>query len=85
MMVDVAPRRLSDAMRRVGRMLLEDFGARPAAPADAMDEPAPAAATVAAPAEVLVPAGVVWCGRAPRRPQLERFVDHLTAVRAQAR
>jgi hypothetical protein len=68
MFVDVAATRVAKAMRRVGMMLLEDFGMRPA--------------EVAAPAEVLVPEGVVWTGRARRSADLQRFVDHLTATQS---
>jgi hypothetical protein len=39
-------------------------------------------AEVAAPAEVLVPEGVVWTGRARRGADLQRFVDHLTATQS---
>jgi hypothetical protein len=58
-------------------VLLEDFSLR--------GQPAPEATVAPEPvAEVLAPEGVVWTGRAQRRPELQRFVDHLSGQRTKA-
>jgi hypothetical protein len=81
-------------MRRAGRALLEDFGVRAPAPPPAPArpvEPAPAPPveqlepvqpTPDQPRLEPLPEGLVWIGRAPHRPELERFVHHLSAARA---
>ena len=74
--------------RQVVDVALEDFGLkRPsratdaAAEADKPVQPAPGPAP-RTPAEAAP--GVVWHGTARRRPELQRFCDHLEARRAEA-
>lgn len=70
-------------LRRLAAIALEDFGLRraPQPPALVVVR---AQATVAEEAEPGLPPGVVWQGQAARRPELQRFVDHLESKRAAA-
>ena len=81
----VAARRLKTAMKRVGQVLLEDFGLRPTTPP--ADGPIEVSEHAEAPAAEDGPpclGAVVWTGSAARGPELQAFVDHLMAVRTGA-
>ena len=79
---------------RLVRVALEDFGVRPPVPAGApvVAPPpridVPVVPMTSAPEPFTVPSdlppGVVWQGAAPRRPELQRFVDDLESRRAAA-
>ena len=72
------------AFRRIVVAALEDFGLR--RPTRDDERTGPIAVDAAAPVPLLpaiveLPPGVVWHGVAPRRPELQRFCDHLEGLR----
>ena len=80
-------------LRRLAGIVARDFGFRrraarrpPAAPpvslvAPIVDIPPAVAAPVPTPVPDGLPPGIVWHGSAARRPELQRFCDHLARLR----